>query len=462
MSITITNIPEANSLLLDGNNTIITATSTNGDGYYFRANIYINDVLFDQQGWSRKDDYTAEKDLLFLYHAYFEPERITFVSGVEEQTHLIRKVKIIIEEKQISDDALVDYISLPEFYIMYNNKSSSFDENAKTAILGVDPEVIRIHKTGTIVLPIYVNATAEDLTITIKDDIGNTLKTDVVAAITGKKIFLYTLNLSDVTILYNHTYLEAFITVGDQTISKVYSIIRLPNYEINEIVFQNNYGYYIPAYFDGDLEDSSGYKIETYENKDNSIAVYAIEEEGSYTINTGNLNSLEKDIINQIALSVDTFLKNNNKYISINTTTKKTTNYKSRLNIYTQDLTFSFKKGLPFDNTFNNTTIVTSGLELYATINNSENHNSTLIPNVYKKLKVTIYTDVPLSSSFAVTIYQAGIYPNPSVVLEQQIFNDAGYLIFDSILVTNQTYYISTPTLWGDSSTYAVFELINI
>jgi len=51
--ISVINFPPENRYLLDGNNTPITVTSDNVNGY-FRAKIYIDDVLFDEQGWSRK------------------------------------------------------------------------------------------------------------------------------------------------------------------------------------------------------------------------------------------------------------------------------------------------------------------------------------------------------------------------------------------------------------------------
>ena len=64
--IQIINTPAENRVLLDANNTEISIQSTNGAGFYFRALIYVDDLLFDEQGWSREDAYTAKKDLVKL------------------------------------------------------------------------------------------------------------------------------------------------------------------------------------------------------------------------------------------------------------------------------------------------------------------------------------------------------------------------------------------------------------
>ena len=60
--------PFPGNVLLDGNNTTIVVQSSNsGTAFYFRAEIYIDNVLFDTQSWSRKDNFIAEKNLRYLY-----------------------------------------------------------------------------------------------------------------------------------------------------------------------------------------------------------------------------------------------------------------------------------------------------------------------------------------------------------------------------------------------------------
>lgn len=348
--IQVINFPPENRYLLDGNNTQITVTSDNSDGY-FRAKIYIDDALFDEQGWSRKDDFTATKDLLYLYNAYFKPYFLgSFTTGLLEQTNFKKKVSIVIEEKDIDTDALLGTVTLPDFYLLYNVKSEIFNDINKLYIFGLKAEHMNMKKDGTIVIPFYANAETEDVKVTIYDDLENILHTQTIAAVNGKKVFIYTLNLSEVTVISSVLYLRAKIEVGTESTEKFYNVLRLPNYEVKEVVFQNNFGYYIPAYFDGDFEDVSGMKVQSYERYDTSTAVYAIEEDGTYTINTGGLSTREKEIVKEIANSIDCYFNNDGKYVPVNTATKKVTNFKSRLNIYAEDLVFTFSAGLPFSN----------------------------------------------------------------------------------------------------------------
>src|SRR5690554_3944409 len=115
--------PFQDSVLLDGNNTRIIVSSDRGADYYFRAKIYINGELHDEQGWSKIDDNIARKDLMNLYHSYFTPEfHDEIFNGITEQVHLIRKVKIEISEYKILNDELMETITLPEFSIIYSDK----------------------------------------------------------------------------------------------------------------------------------------------------------------------------------------------------------------------------------------------------------------------------------------------------------------------------------------------------
>jgi len=348
--IQVINFPLENRYLLDGNNTVITVSSDNQNGY-FRAKIYIDDILFDEQGWSRKDNFTATKDLLYLYNAYFKPYFLgSFTTGLLEQPNFKKKVSIVIQELNIDTDAEMGSITLPDFYLIYNVKSALFNDNNKLHIFGLNAPRINMKKDGTIVIPFFVNADNENVTVTIKDDLGNPLHTQTITAVTGKKVYIYTLNLQELTVVSSILFLRAIVEVGSTSIEKIYKVLRLPNYEVKEVVFQNNFGYYIPAYFDGDFEDTSGYKVQSYERYDTSTAVYAVDEDKTYIINTGGLSILEKDIVNEIANSIDCYFKNGTTYQRVNTATKKSTNLKSRLNIYSEDLSFTFSAGLPFSN----------------------------------------------------------------------------------------------------------------
>lgn len=343
--ITIVSSPASNRVLLDANNTEITITSTNGNGYYFRAKIYINDVLFDEQGWSRQDEFTAVKDLVKLYNAYFSSVFVPFsANGLAEQTALKKKVSIVIEERNLSTDAVSATATLPDFYFMYNAVPAHFSDSDKIKVLGISATVNQVPDTGKMIIPFYVNATAEAVSVTVKDNFGTTLNTQTISTFTGKKVFLYQFDLSEVTLANNTLYFEAVISCGETTQTLQYRLIRFPNFAIKEIWFENNFGYFLPAYFDGEMKNENNLTISDYQQKDGSSVIFEIQEEATYTINTGYLLEDEKAIVNQVINSLEVWFLVNNNWQKINTKTKKQLEYRDSQNSYEEDLNFSFMK----------------------------------------------------------------------------------------------------------------------
>lgn len=171
-------------------------------------------------------------------------------------------------------------------------------------------------------------------------------------------------------------------------------------------MYQNNFGFYIPAYFDGDFEDTSGYKVESYERNDTSTAVYAVKENGSYTINTGGLSIFHKDIVNEVANSIDCYFNNDGKYLRVNSDIKKSTNLKSRLNNYSQDLMFTFTAGLPFLN-----------LNVNGSITGQEAGIITLNTLVYLGTEDNLFYDFRLTFTTSFPIFQ---------LFYQLMFNNSG------------------------------------
>jgi len=343
--ITIVKAPSLNRVLLDANNTEITIQSTNGAGYYFRALIYVDDILFDSQGWSRKDSYTAVKDLVKLYNAYFDSEFIPFTTnGLIEQTHLKKKIEIIIKEYFLETDTEVGSVNLPVFYFMYNVKPVYFDDTTKIQILGIKPEVLQVPITGKIIIPFYVKSASESVTVELKDNFGAVINSQTIVAFTGKKIYLYSFDLTGVILASNTIYFETIITCGTTTKTLRYRLMRLPDYPVKELFFRNNFGYYIPAYFDGEIESSNGLKISDYQEKDNSNVVFEIQEEASYVINTGLLLADERAIVDQVTTSLEVLLKIGYEWQKIQTTTKKVLQSRDKKHSYAQDLTFTFVK----------------------------------------------------------------------------------------------------------------------
>jgi hypothetical protein len=342
--IIINTAPAKSRILLDGNNTVISITSSNGFGHYFRALIYINGTLFDTQSWSRKNEFTAEKDLKKLYNAYFESIfESAFTSGINEQTHLLKTVSIIIQEKLMSNDNIVQSVSLPEFYIMYNNKPVSFLDTTKIQFLGLEADKILMPVNGKITVPFFANTNAETVLVTLKDNFNSTINSQTILSSTAKKVFLYNYDLSDFTFSANTTYFILSITVGSTTITKAYRYLKYPDFEVKEIAFLNNYGYYVYAYLDGQMSSDNLLEIDNYDDASGSEKTIEINEECVYTINTGSLIKSEKAIIKQIVNSLDFKLSINSEWINMVSRTKKIKDYQDRLNNYSESLSFGVK-----------------------------------------------------------------------------------------------------------------------
>lgn len=353
--ITLLKVPAINRVLLDANNTDIQIQSSNGAGYYFRALIYVDDVLFDEQGWSRVDNFTATKNLAKLYNAYYENDFTPLsVNELVEKTNLIKKISITIEEKLIASDTLVDSITLPNFYFMYNIKPVYFDDSTKVQLLGVTSSVLQIPDNGKIVIPFFVRAEGETVTVEVTDNFGTILNSQTIAAFAGKKIFSYSFDLSGVTLASNTIYFEATITCGTTITTSQYRLMRLPDFPVKELFFKNNFGYYVPVYLSGELEVSNTLKISDYQAIDGQYYISEINEELTYTINTSYLLADERPVVNQLINSYDVLFKVNNKYLKIQNATKKELQYRDKKHNYAQDLSFTFVPNGAVDNIYEN------------------------------------------------------------------------------------------------------------
>jgi hypothetical protein len=343
--ITIIKSPALNRILLDANNTEISISSTNGNGYYFRALIYIDDALFDEQGWSRKTEFLAVKDLVKLYNAYFETSFAAFtVNGLVEKTNLKKKVSIIIEERLLTTDAVIETVNLPQFYIIYNRTPVVFTDAAKIKVLSKQPDAVLIPVNGKIIIPVLVNANNEILSVITKNNLGLTLNTQSTAEFTGKKIYLYSFDLSGVTLINNTIYFETTIACGSTEVVLRYRLILLPDFPVKEIYYKNNFGYFLPAYFTGELETENSFMINDYSEADGTSVIFEINEEANYTINTGSLLMDERDIVNEILNSHEVYFKVNEIWTKINTKTKKELQLRDKKHSYATDLQFSFIK----------------------------------------------------------------------------------------------------------------------
>lgn len=344
--------PFQDSVLLDGNNTRIIVSSDRGADYYFRAKIYINGELHDEQGWSKIDDNIARKDLMNLYHSYFTPEfHDEIFNGITEQVHLIRKVKIEISEYKILNDELMETITLPEFSIIYSDKPFHFDHNQTFVILSEYQSVLNMPNQGKIVIPFYNIGENDNVIIDVIKQDGTITNTYTMPQYEGKKIFLFTFNLANITLTNLDRFLKVRFRKGTLVFEQLIKLFYLPNFQnINEIAFRTLFGFYQFSYFDGELELENSYNSNQYQNEQGQEITAEVTTTGSFTISSGQLLQNENPIIDQICSSLDVKLKYDNKWLDVSGKTQKNLITRSKKHIYTTDLKFSRKKDGWIDN----------------------------------------------------------------------------------------------------------------
>jgi hypothetical protein len=443
MAITLNSGPLNNRFLLDANNTLVSITSTNGSGYYFRANIFVDDLLFDTQGWSRVDGFTAIKDLKKLYSSYYETIfNAVFANGLIENLHLVKKISISIEEKLLTDNTVSGTLILPPFYLCYNQKPTEFNDQVKGFFTGLDAVVLQVSKNGKISIPFFCNTNNETIVCQLIDNFGTILNTQSIASVSGKRFFQYNFNLQPVILANNAVFLNVTITIGTFVLQKNIRLLTSPNFEVKEICYQNNFGFYNYAYLDGAMQIENSLTTNSYTQNDGSEKVSEIDEEQTYSINTGSLLESEKTAIREITNSLDTKLFYNNKWYDLNAKTKKTTLFKDRNNSYSEGLVFTAKE---------NTTLLNSGLGLDVPVVSPIYIDVILAqentPNV---AEIFVSND----SAAAETGYTLVAFKN----LNNLLFTDITATIFDANSGTVVLYTLPEPGLWSFYIKKGTFE----
>jgi len=362
--------PLENSLLLDGNNTLIKVKSDRGAGYYFRTKIYIDNVLFDEQGWSRIDDEVATKDLLNLYRAYFKPIFLTGIfNGITEQTHLIRKVKIEVSEYKLEDDSLEETVTLPEYFIMYSNKPFSFDDSVSYRLLEENSEVSMMPINGKISIPFYNKGEVDNVTVKIQKQDMTIVDSYTTAPHTDKKVFLFNYDLAAASLSENDLYLKVIFEKAGVKSEKLIKLYHLPSHQVRQLSILSLFGFYKNIYVAGELEAENSYKYEDYTDAQGQDVMYEVNSETEFSLNTGNLLSNEKDIVHQICTSLDIRFFFEENFLKVISKTAKNLFFRSKKHLYNTELKLKSKAKPWIDNLLEVNLSIMNSFEISVTEN---------------------------------------------------------------------------------------------
>jgi hypothetical protein len=347
----ISQAPLENRILLDSNNTLVSVVSENGPGHYFRAFIYIDDQLFDTQGWSRTNDIQATKDLKKLYHAYFQNEPApVIVNALVEEPGFVKKVNITVKEYRINDDVQVDELDIPTFFILYNQNPEPFIDLDKLIWLDVQPSITQAPKDALLLFPFYANTANDNLVATLTTDLDVELHTQTLTAQSGKKVYSYRLNLDTVSIPEGTLFVTVTITNGEESISKTIALMDIVNYGVKRLRFKNNFGHFMYAYIDGPLEVEHQTDPQDYETADGSERIFEIDETINFKLSTGSLLASEKPLARQLANATRVLMEFNQQWLELTNKTRKFKDFEDFEHLYITDLSFSLKGNRDVDN----------------------------------------------------------------------------------------------------------------
>ena len=330
--------PDRHRVIADGNDTLIQVRTTTGGDHYVRAIIYIDDVEFLKQGWSKDEDGLCSFNLKHLYYAYFEntfsPD---FTTGFHSRSGLFKRVKIVTEEYQVGGSIPISTLTLPEFHILKNHKPQVFDDTRTIAFLDLPQENINVSRDEGFRFPLYVRA--GELTISVLNDLGEVIFSQTVlndAAHSSQ----YELNFADLVIDGLDTVFVRFSTSQD-SVQKKLKFINESIFPAKKIFYLNNCGFYIAAYLLGRKEDMHSLSPKSYAQFDGTEVTYDVEDVKELQLNSGFGYKDITSLVHTIATSLDVRMKLEGFWERVKSETKKITKFVDNQFIYSEALKFS-------------------------------------------------------------------------------------------------------------------------
>ena len=331
--------PDTNRVIADGNDTFIQLATTTGGDHYIRANIYINDVLFLSQGWSKDENGLCTFNLKHLYYSYFEnPFSTEIVTGFRKKEDLFKKVRIVAEEFKVGSINPVFTFTLPEFHIVKNHRPQVFDDTKTVQFLHLPQENINVSRDGGFVFPLFLKA-GSLLTVTITDPLGAVLYTETLENY-DTQVTQYELDLKDLGLLLLDSVFVKFTTSQDE-VQKKLKLINESIYPAKQVFYLNNCGFYCIAYLLGRKENEHSLSPKSYAQQDGTEVTYDVEDLKELRLNSGHGYKDITLLIHSIATSLDVRLRLEGYWERVKSETKKVPGFVDNKFIYSEALQFS-------------------------------------------------------------------------------------------------------------------------
>ena len=330
--------PIQDSVIPDGNDTVVKVRSTLGSGSYISFSIFVNDELLLGKSVSKKSNGDASLNLQHLYDDYFENAFTTdVVNGFKTLSGLKVYVKIFAEELRISDGWSLGFKPLPGFYIIKATRPMEFN-SSKFQLLDVPVTEIPSPRMGALKFPFYAKS---NVIVTVTDDEG-TVVLAMTSTISEPTVKEFNLNLASLTLPENC----AYIKVRFNEIISAASVITIPLivdtiYPVKQLFYLNNCGAYLIRWIVGKFKDERKLSPENYLNDKNTEVTYEIGEEAALSLNSGYHSINRKNDILAIAKSLDVRLKINGSWLRVAAATKKVPFTEDGEYLYEETLNFT-------------------------------------------------------------------------------------------------------------------------
>ena len=337
--IEIVQVPDTNRVIADGNNTLIMLSTTTGGDHFVRARIYIDDVLFLSQGWSKDDEGLCSFNLKHLYYSYFENLFSTeIVTGFRQKEDLFKKVKIVAEEYKVGNTNPVDSLTLPEFFIIKNHRPQVFDDSLTVQFLHLPQENINVSRDGGFIFPLFLKAGAS-LTVSVTNPLGQEIFSEELQNF-ETQVAQYELDLKDIASEGLEFIYVKFSTPQD-AVQKKLKFINESIFPAKQVFYLNNCGFYCVAYLLGRHENENSLSPKSYAQFDGTEVTYDVEDVKELRLNSGHGYLDITKLIHAIATSLDVRMQLEGYWERVKSETKKVPGYEDNKFVYSEALQFS-------------------------------------------------------------------------------------------------------------------------
>ncbi|MBE7649157.1 hypothetical protein [Tenacibaculum finnmarkense] len=304
--------PRQNAVFLSNSPLDIDIKSEFDSDYYFKVFLFVNTILYDEQGWAKHNKTDCRIDLKNMFTQVFENQFQEVKSNdLMRKENLLKKIYVNIKEYKRIDDSIQNKAYLEWFYILKSNKDMFFDERISLQKMSSLPAVLRLSKDAVFRMPIWVNTS----TIQIKVSGDNQEFLSEKHEDLEMGIFEADFILKDFFEKSNE--IRITISDGEHTLTQIIQLMDIYSYDVSRIFFKNNFDIFEYIELFGSEKESNKYSRKIYNLPNDLKFTATTTQEKRFKINTGNILPSEFVILELLNNSNEIYLKNEGAFIPV-------------------------------------------------------------------------------------------------------------------------------------------------